>query len=195
MKNLRWAAVLVAGCAVTCAISCGDDDQPDTAADAGTDQTPPRGAKAIEAWLRTGSYKDWQCEDKTHPSRSPSPHGFNRICSNDVIAEKASADGDWPEGAAAVKELFAAEEDAEPIGYAVYLKVKPDSANGANWYWYERVPLDSAAPHDAQGVVADGLGDTGPAQSICVGCHNAAGSDSAHTPTPGGRDQVYTPVP
>jgi cytochrome c553 len=77
----------------------------------------------------------------------------------------------------------------------VYLKTEADSAQGANWYWYERVPLSSAAPHDAAGVVADGLGSSGPAQTICVACHAAAGTDAAHTPSPGGRDEVYTPVP
>jgi hypothetical protein len=49
-------------------------------------------------------------------------------------------------------------------------------------------------PHDSNGVVADGMGGSGPAKDICVGCHVAAGSDAAHTPSPGGRDQVYTPV-
>ena len=82
-----------------------------------------------------------------------------------------------------------------PVGYAVYLKTKADSAGGANWYWYERVPLDHPAPHDARGVVADGVGSAGPPLSICVSCHGAAGSDPAHTPTVGGRDQVYTAVP
>ena len=74
------------------------------------------------------------------------------------------------------------------------MKTNADSADGKNWYWYETVPATSAAPHDANGVVADGLGDTGPAKSICVGCHAGAGSDAAHTPSAGGRDQVYTPV-
>jgi hypothetical protein len=153
------------------------------------------GAKAIETWLSGGKYKDWQCESDVHESRSPSPHGFNRICSNDVLSAKATDDGDWPKGAAAVKELFASADDAKPVGYAVYLKTNTESAGGDNWYWYERVPNDSAAPHDDNGVVADGLGNSGPAKSICVGCHAAAGSDMAHTPTTGGRDQVYTPVP
>ena len=40
------------------------------------------------------------------------------------------------------------------------------------------------------GVVADGLGTSGPPQSICVGCHAGAGSDSAHS----GHDLVYTQV-
>jgi hypothetical protein len=124
----------------------------------------------------------------------PSPHGFNRIFSNDIIASNATGSGAWPKGAAAVKELYASATATTPIGIAVYLKVSDDSAGGSNWYWYERVPLDSDAPHDANGVVADGMGSSGPAKEICVGCHTGAGIDPAHTPTTGGRDQVYTPV-
>jgi hypothetical protein len=30
--------------------------------------------------------------------------------------------------------------------------------------------------------------------TICVGCHAAAGKDTTHTPSPGGHDEVYTPV-
>ena len=109
--------------------------------------------------------------------------------------DNAGGTGAWPKGAAAVKELHASADSTTPIGYAVYTKTADDSAGGANWYWYERVPLDSAAPHDAvTGVVADGLGNAGTAKTICVGCHVAAGADAAHTPSVGGRDQVYTPV-
>jgi hypothetical protein len=172
-----------------------DDEDPDTTrAPVKVSQRPPQGAAAVEAWLKKGDYEEWQCEAKVHGARSPSPHGFNRICSNDLISSRGSGDGAWPVGAAAVKELYAAADDDKPVGYAVYLKTEDDSADGANWYWYERVPLDSAAPHDADGVVADGLGDEGPAKTICVGCHVAAGTDDAHTPSAGGRDQVYTPV-
>jgi hypothetical protein len=161
----------------------------------GDAQTPPQGVDAIKAWLATGSYKSWACEGERHEFRPPSPHGFNRICSNDVLSAAASGTDDWPVGSAGVKELYANETDAAPVGYAVYLKTKADSAGGANWYWYEDVPLDSPVPHDARGVVADGFGDAGPAKTICVGCHAAAGADDEHTPSPGGRDQVYTPVP
>jgi hypothetical protein len=160
----------------------------------GDEQTPPMGREAIEEWLAAGMFKSWAAEPAIHPSRSPSPHGFNRIWSNDLIAQNATGTGDWPEGAAAVKELYASMTDTTPIGVAVYLKLKPDSAGGANWYWYERVPADHPAPHDANGVVADGTGASGPAKMICVGCHGPAGTDAAHTPTAGGRDQVYTPV-
>lgn len=152
----------------------------------GNAQTPPRGAADIDAWLAAGSYTSWRCEAEVHAARSPSPHGFNRVCSNDLIASNVSGDAAWPAGAAAVKELHDAEDSTEPTGYAVYLKVADDSAEGAGWYWYERIGAS---------VVADGTGDAGSARSICVGCHGGAGSDEAHTPSPGARDHVYTPVP
>jgi hypothetical protein len=182
---------------VMCLAACGSDANMMEGASpsALSNQTPPQGAEAVEQWLASGAYKDWQCEDKPHASRAPSPHGYNRICSNDVIASKANAKGDWPQGAAAVKELYASADDSEPMGYSVYLKTKSDSAKGANWYWYERLPASTAASAKVDAVVADGLGDSGGAKDICVACHAAAGSDSAHTPSPGGRDQVYTPVP
>jgi hypothetical protein len=161
----------------------------------GDAQTPPQGADAVEAWLAQGYYKQWAAEAAVHESRDPSPHGYNRIFSNDLVAKNAASKADWPAGAAAVKELYASDDDDKPVGYAVYLKAEADSADGANWYWYERVPLDHPAPHDAKGVVADGFGDQGPAKTICVSCHAAAGTDRPHTPTAGGRDQVYTPVP
>jgi hypothetical protein len=165
----------------------------------GSAQTPPMGSANVQAWLAQGYYKAWNCEPAVHASRSPSVHNFNRICSNNVIASNAAGTGDWPEGAAAVKELYDTLTDTTPVGYAVYLKTEADSDAGANWYWYEQVPLtglQSAAPHDSAGVVADGLGtsSSGPPFAICVNCHGAAGSNAAHTPSAGGRDFVYTPV-
>ena len=127
-----------------------------------------------------------------HEARAPSPHGFNRICSNDLIS--AHKGGAWPKGAAAVKELYASLDATTPTGYSVYLKTSDDSAGGASWYWYERLPPADAARFGLPEVVADGLGNAGNAKSICVSCHVAAGSDAAHTPSAGGRDQVYTPV-
>jgi hypothetical protein len=169
--------------------SCSDDES--TMDDS---QLPPQGAAQVEAWLARGAYKDWQCEPAVHAAREPSPHGFNRICSNDAISAAASGQGAWPKGAAAVKELYTSLDATTPAGYSVYLKTADDSAGGANWYWYERLPPADAARFGVPEVPADGLGDAGGAKSICVSCHVAAGSDAAHTPSTGGRDQVYTPV-
>jgi hypothetical protein len=182
-----------------CSSSSDNASGPSSSEDASAaSQTPPMGAAAVEAWLATGEYKSWHCEAAVHASRSPSVHNFNRICSNDVVSANAAGTGNWPMGAAAVKELYQAVTDTTPVGYAVYLKTQADSAGGASWYWYERVPqtgIQSGAPHDmTTGVVADGMGDAGTANSICVGCHMASGSDMAHTPSVGGRDEVYTPV-
>src|SRR5215510_13913647 len=63
--------------------------------------TPPMGGAALEAWLATGAYRQWRCEPAVHEARPPSPHGFNRICSNAAIATNVSGSGPWPEGAAA----------------------------------------------------------------------------------------------
>jgi hypothetical protein len=211
MKDLRHdfsnaLGALVLAVAAVAANGCGDSmssvssstHASSTKKDAGDSsddsQTPPRGAKAVEAWLAMGAYETWHCEPEVHAARSPSPHGFNRICSNDALAGQIDGSATWPKGAAAVKELYATADAKSPVGYAVYLKTATDSKGGDNWYWYERVPSDSPAPHDADGVVADGLGTNGAAKTICVGCHVAAGSDAAHTPSEHGRDQVYTPV-
>lgn len=151
----------------------------------GTDQMPPQGRAMIESWLADRAYKSWSAEPAVHEARSPSPHGFNRIFSNDVIAQNATGTGSWPAGAAAVKELYASASASAPMGYAVYLKLEADSAGGANWYWYERTGSD---------VAVDGMGDSGTAKEVCVGCHAGAGMDAAHTPSQGSRDLVYTPV-
>jgi hypothetical protein len=184
--------------AIACAVgACSSSSTPagggtGTAGDA---QTPPQGAANVQAWLATGQYKAWASEPAIHASRPPSPHGFDRVYSNAVIASNATSTAVWPAGAAAVKELYAMQTDTTPVGYAVYLKTAADSAGGNNWYFYESVPLTSMVPHDSNGIVADGLGGSGTANTICVSCHTAAGSDAMHTPTPNGHDFVYTPVP
>lgn len=149
----------------------------------GDAQTPPQGETAVKAWLAKGDYQTWHCEAQEHDARTPSPHGVNRICSNDVLAAAAPP---FPQGSAAVKELWDA-AGGSIIGYAVYLKLSADSAGGANWYWYE----DNPTLNPPGGVVADGKGDSGNAKSVCVSCHVAAGSDADHM---GAGDFVYTQV-
>jgi hypothetical protein len=204
MKSLRSVYRLSA--VLLLLAGCSSNDMTTTpsmmsAADSGTHpmamggpQAPAMGATEITAWLAAGSYKSWSCEPAVHAARAPSPHGFNRICSNDILAAAVGSAADWPKGSAAVKELLTSADSTTPVGYAVYSKTEDASNAGANWYWYEVVPANSQAPHDASGVVADGLGNGGPALAICVSCHGAAGSDAAHTPSMGGHDQVYTPV-
>lgn len=140
-------------------------------------QLPPTtGEAALTAWLDKGTYKTWHCEAAPHEQRSPSPHGLNRICSNDVLSAHGS--GEFPVDAAAVKEL--SDANGTRMGVAVYRHVKA-GPGGDSWYWYEKVGAQT---------VAAGLGDSGPAKEICVSCHQGAGSDAAHS----GHDFVYTQV-
>jgi hypothetical protein len=138
------------------------------------------------AWLAKGYYKSWACEMAPHAARSPSPHNVDRICSNNIISSNATGTAPWPAGAAAVKELYNAVTDTTPGGYAVYLKTQANSDGGANWYYYGAIT--------AGGVTVDGMGTSTEVLPTCTSCHLAAGSDAAHTPSPGGRDEVYTPV-
>jgi hypothetical protein len=163
------------------------EDSTGTGGGGGDAQTPPMSGFAdIEAWLADGHYLEWTCEADAHPiSIDVSPHGMQRICSNDLMS--AHGDGEYPVGAAAVKELMM--DDGTLYGHAVSLHFQAGT-DGASWYWYEKVHADHPAPHDANGVVADGVGSSGPAMSICVGCHVAAGTDAAHP----GHDFVYVQV-
>lgn len=140
-------------------------------------EVPPQNATDLEAWLQEGHYKSWKCESAPHAARSPSPHGMNRICSNTLLS--AHGAGEYPIGAATVKELYNAAGTTQ-VGVALALKVS--AGQGEAWYWFERL--------DSSGVVVDGLGSSGPAKNICVGCHAGAGSDAAHS----GHDLIYTQV-
>jgi len=200
MGNKLWSVAFGCALAVT-VVGCAGDDDPspkdETALGTknpdgkpGDTQTPPTtNGSAVEAWLKLGDYERWTCETMEHAQLKVSPHGFNRVCSNDIAASFAGGvDDERPVNTASVKELY--DDSSNLVGYAVAVKVKAASDGGDGWYWYERVPLSSDAPHDKEGVVADGLGSAGAAKSICVGCHAGAGSDAAHD-VMGSSDFVY----
>jgi hypothetical protein len=165
------------------AAGCSGNEDIGTGAVPGTGpgdaQTPPTGGAKVEAWLAGGAYKSWHCEPAPHAARPVSGHAANRICSNDLLS--AHGDGEYPVGAAAVKELYEQYEDGSTriTGYAVYLHVKP--GGGGTYYWYERA---------GDGVFADGLGVSGSPKDTCVACHQAAGTDATRP----GHDLVYTQV-
>jgi hypothetical protein len=122
-------------------------------------QLPPRGSHDLSIWLEAGHYNEWHCEASVHPAAPESPHGPNRICNNDALHEAIDEEGDWPVGAAAVKEVF---KGSTLDFYAVSRRV--ESTPGAEgWYWYEGIGDE---------VYSDG-------QDIesCVGCHAGAARD------------------
>jgi hypothetical protein len=168
------------------ALGCGGDEAESPAAEdaEGDAQTPPTtSAEDIESWLEAGDYQDWACETAEHAQLKVSPHGFNRVCSNDLASGfNGAVDEERPTGTASVKELY---DDASAlVGYAVALKMAADSAAGANWFWYERIGDE---------VAANGLGNAATPKSVCVGCHIGAGSDADHD-VMGSADYVYLQV-
>lgn len=126
-------------------------------------QRPPTtSAKDLEDWLATGAYKAWACEKDAHPARPGSAHAANRICSNDSLSNSAS--GEYPVGAASVKELF--NGAGALIGYAVGVRLKTGATDDA-WFWYERVGGSVYGP--------------GAGVAICANCHKNAPRDYIYT--------------
>jgi hypothetical protein len=145
-------------------LACGDPGPTSVGDPLDDPQLPPRGSTDIISWLEAASYQTWRCEPEPHDARPGSPHGRNRICSNDALA--ASTEGPFPVGAAGVKEIF----EGETISlYAVYRKVA-GGEGGNTWYWFE----------GARGeVIANGEGD-----DTCTGCHGTAPRDFVFTIVP-----------
>lgn len=142
---------------------------------ASSDQLPPKGKAALEAWLATEAYLSWHCEPEPHPAKQPSAHPVNRVCSNDLTASWTGS-GERPKGSASVKVLYDATL-TKVVGHAVSVKDSGASGQGAGWYWYERI---------GSSVYADGLG-----VQLCVGCHANAGKTAT---SPHSGDYVYTEV-
>lgn len=133
---------------------------PSDATPASSGQLPPRERMALESWLAQGHYKMWSCERGTSARRLNGAHGRTRICSNAALV--ASKSGDYPVGAASVKEIYDASDRLN--GYAIGLKITSGGAV-ASWYWYERIGTS---------VIADG---DGTAVRLCSGCHQSAVRD------------------
>lgn len=171
--HIRWRAPLVF---VVSSLFAGCHAPGTLGNEAGNLQVPPTTSAAdVGAWLKMGAYTTWHCEPAAHPARSPSPHGTNRICSNDALS--GAGLGEYPVDSAAVKEIL---DGTTVVGYAVYRHVRA-GAGGDSWFWYEQ---------QGGSVGAIGLGDKGTPHDVCVGCHGKAGSDAQHP----GHDFVYTQV-
>lgn len=134
----------------------------------GVDDLPPTQGDALEEWLALGSYKSWAAESKVHMSTGPHGGNVRTYVNAALFASLEAGNAMHPQGAATVKELYGGGVDTI-TGYAVMVKVAPDSAGGEGWYWYERV---------GGTTYADGTG-----VGLCSGCHG------------GGADYVLTPFP
>jgi hypothetical protein len=87
MKRLILAATVAA---LVGNVSCSSKDTGSGAVEGATTgdaQTPPTGEAAVESWLAGKMYNAWKCEPTPHAPRPPSPHGNDRICSNDLLSK------------------------------------------------------------------------------------------------------------
>lgn len=131
----------------------------------------PTSGVDLFAWLQAGRYRGFAAESGVHASAGPHGGGV-RTFLNDVLAESLAAGAAaHPTGAAAVKELYAADRTTL-TGWAVEVKVQDESAGGQGWYWYEVFSTtDGSRP-------IEGLGNP-----VCTGCH-AQGRDYVRIPFP-----------
>lgn len=156
MRTFRLFVWLLAACTDPGPTSFGDD--------LADPQVPARGTDDAPTWLAAGHYQAWHCEAAPHAGRPPSPHGKNRICSNDALSTAAT--GEFPVGAASVKEIY---EGDDIFAYAIARKLTT-GAGGDGWYWYEANP---------DKVYANGEG-----AGSCTGCHARAARDFVFTVVP-----------
>lgn len=155
----------------------GTTEAPDdtTAGDAMGDSTtgaveepPPTNAAELLPWLEAGEYLGWAAESGVHPSAGQHGGGVRTFVNATLLDSLEAGLPAHPQGAASIKELYTA--GGQPNGWAVMVKVAPDSAGGVGWYWYELFGAD---------VYADGTG-----VALCTDCHSAGGVDFVLSPFP-----------
>src|SRR5207253_385956 len=146
-RRTRAMRTLVVAVTVVAVTGCSHPNGSPGTAPGTADAPPTASAAEVQAWLAAGSYKSWHCESAPHAARSPSPHGTNRICSNEASSQHGQ--GEYPVDTAAVKEVYDAGGNVH--AYAVYRHVRAGS-DGASWFWFEGAGSD---------VFAFGLGDGG----------------------------------
>ena len=155
-----WTPFLLAA---TTAIGCASDGDGGEAPPAG-DEVPPRESGAMEAWLADAPYLGWTCEPELRPPVDPSPHGEARVCQNQILLD-ADGDGEFPPGAASVKE----QGSGGSVSLVSVVVRATTGGGGESWYWWRKdVNLDL--------VVVDAFG-----AAECASCHQDAERDFVFT--------------
>lgn len=134
------------------------------------DSVPTDDADLFE-YLRAGRYRGFAAESGVHPSAGPHGRGVRSFVNGILERSLESGAATHPAGAAAIKELYAA-DGTTLTGWAVEVKTQADSAGGQGWYWYEVFSTtDGSQPISGQG------------RPVCTGCH-ALGRDYVRIPFP-----------
>jgi hypothetical protein len=140
-----------AGLGLVLALGC---DAPEPAEPAGP---PTEDAAAIQEWLRSGAYLDWEVFDP--PPKEGMAAGARVYLSPTLADSLRSGSTIHPVGAAAVRELTDQGSDT-PTGWALTHKLDP-GAGADTWSFYEVFSTQA----DAEPLVFE------RAASGCVGCH------------------------
>lgn len=160
-KTLSIVAVLALS--ASCGAPMANNDAGADSAAAG--DIPPSGATELAAWIQAGSWRSWKCEAAPHGPRGNSPHGMNRICQNSIVTAAASGSGDFPVGAAFVKEIY----DAMGSPMAVFVDTRRSATPGAaGWQFFMR---------GNDGMTMDNA-------PFCATCHQGAPRDFSFTIVP-----------
>lgn len=138
------ALVLVLGC-----------DAPESTAE--PERPPTEDAAAIQDWLRSGAYLDWEVFDP--PPKEGMAAGARVYLSPTLADSLRSGATVHPVGAAAVRELTDEGSDT-PTGWALNHKLDP-GAGADTWSFYEVFSTEA----DAEPLVFE------RAAPGCVGCH------------------------
>jgi hypothetical protein len=148
----RCTAALLVGALIGCEQAEADEVVPDDS-----------DLSAIQAWLESGAYLEWERHD---PPPAPGMTGGARVyLSPELAASLRSGAAIHPQGSAAVREIVDANDPSIMIGWALNHKLEAGEG-GDTWLFYEVFSTEL----DAEPLVAE-RGATG-----CVGCH-AEGRD------------------
>lgn len=121
------------------------------------EQPPIEDAAAIQDWLRSGAYLEWEVFDP--PPKEGMAAGARVYLSPALVDSLRSGATVHPVGAAAVRELTAKGSDT-PTGWALNHKLDP-GVGADTWSFYEVFSTDT----DAEPLVFE------RAASGCIGCH------------------------
>ena len=138
--------------AIVLVLGCDAGDPPSELA-----EPPGEDAAAIQEWLRSGAYLEWEVFDP--PPKEGMAAGARVYLSPALAESLRNGNTVHPVGAGAVRELIAEGSD-EPTGWAINQKVEV-GAGPDTWSFYEVFSTEA----DALPLVFE------RAASGCIGCH------------------------
>ncbi len=128
------------------------------------------------AYLASGSYASLPHDAQLHLSQGPHGAGGVRVYYEPLLLDSLRAHkGEHPKGAAAVMELFAADQTTR-LGWAASVKIGAHSDGGFGWFWMEALDHGQA--------VAPLLVDSGDGLGQCTACHASGDDYVLGTPPP-----------